>query len=205
MLGFIVGVLDLLLGVLRPAVFMAGTLAAVAAVVSYSVRTRKISPFSPVARFTRDKVDPWLIAPMERRIVRAGGTPYAAPWWALAAVIVGGLVLLSAVGFLRDQLMMLAYMSGSAASLAALLVRWTCSILRLALFARVISSWVGGSPYSKWWRWSYVLTEWFLAPLRQVLARQMLPVPLRQPPQLYRCERSVAGPRPCRRRPPTPR
>jgi len=169
MLGFIVGVLDLLLGVLRPAVFMAGTLAAVAAVVSYSVRTRKISPFSPVARFTRDKVDPWLIAPMERRIVRAGGTPYAAPWWALAAVIVGGLVLLSAVGFLHDQLMMLAYMSGSAASLAALLVRWTCSILRLALFARVISSWVGGSPYSKWWRWSYVLTEWFLAPLRQVI------------------------------------
>ena len=169
MLGFIVGVLDLLLGVLRPAVFMAGALTAVAAVVSYSVRTRKISPFSPVARFTRDKVDPWLIAPMERRIVRAGGTPYAAPWWALAVVIVGGLVLLSAVGFLRDQLMMLAYMSGSAASLAALLVRWTCSILRLALFARVISSWVGGSPYSKWWRWSYVLTEWFLAPLRQVI------------------------------------
>jgi len=169
MLGFIVGVLDLLLGVLRPAVFMAGALTAVAAVVSYSVRTRKISPFSPVARFTRDKVDPWLIAPMERRIVRAGGTPYAAPWWALAAVIVGGLVLLSAVGFLHDQLMMLAYMSGSAASLAALLVRWTCSILRLALFARVISSWVGGSPYSKWWRWSYVLTEWFLAPLRQVI------------------------------------
>ena len=169
MLGFIVGVLDLLLGVLRPAVFMAGALTAVAAVVSYSVRTRKISPFSPVARFTRDKVDPWLIAPMERRIVRAGGTPYAAPWWALAVVIVGGLVLLSAVGFLRDQLMMLAYMSGSAASLAALLVRWTCSILRLALFARVISSWVGGSPYSKWWRWSYELTEWFMAPLRQVI------------------------------------
>ena len=169
MLGFIVGVLDLLLGVLQPAVFMAGALTAVAAAASYSVRTRKISPFSPVARFTRDKVDPWLIAPMERRIVRAGGTPYAAPWWALAVVIVGGLVLLSAVGFLRDQLMMLAYMSGSAASLAALLVRWTCSILRLALFARVISSWVGGSPYSKWWRWSYVLTEWFLAPLRQVI------------------------------------
>ena len=168
MLGSIVGVLDLLLGVLRPMVFAAGALAAVAAVVSYSVRTRKISPFSPFARFTRDKVDPWLIAPMERRIMRAGGTPYAAPWWALAAVVVGGLILLSAVGFLRDQLM-LAYMGGSTASLAALLVRWTFSILRLALFARVISSWVGGGPYSKWWRWSYVLTEWFLAPLRQVI------------------------------------
>ncbi|MBL0171152.1 MAG: hypothetical protein IPP90_10540 [Gemmatimonadaceae bacterium] len=30
---------------------------------------------------------PWLIAPMERRLLRAGGTPYAAPWWTLAAVI----------------------------------------------------------------------------------------------------------------------
>ena len=162
-------VLDLLLGVLRPAVFVAGALAAVAAVVSYSVRTRKISPFSPFARIIRDKVDPWLITPMERRIMRAGGTPYAAPWWALAAVIVGGLVLLSAVGFIRDQLMMLAMMSSSGASLAALLVHWTFSILKLALFARVISSWVGGSAYSKWWRWSYVLTEWFLGPMRQVI------------------------------------
>lgn len=162
-------VLDLLLGVLRPAVFVAGALAAVAAVVSYSVRTRKISPFSPFARLIRDKVDPWLITPMERRIMRAGGTPYAAPWWALAAVIVGGLVLLSAVGFIRDQLMMLAMMSSSGASLAALLVHWTFSVLKLALFARVISSWVGGSAYSKWWRWSYVLTEWFLGPMRQVI------------------------------------
>lgn len=169
MLGSVVNVLDLLLGVLRPAVFVAGALAAVAAVVSYSVRTRKISPFSPFARLIRDKVDPWLITPMERRIMRAGGTPYAAPWWSLAAVIVGGLVLLSAVGFIRDQLMMLAMMSSSGASLAALLVHWTFSVLKLALFARVISSWVGGSAYSKWWRWSYVLTEWFLGPMRQVI------------------------------------
>lgn len=169
MLGSVVNVLDLLLGVLRPAVFVAGAIAAVAAVVSYSVRTRKISPFSPFARFTRDKVDPWLIAPMERRIMRAGGTPYAAPWWALAAVIIGGLILLSAVGFVRDQLAMLAMMSSSGASLAALLVHWTFGVLKLALFARVISSWVGGSAYSKWWRWSYVLTEWFLTPMRQVI------------------------------------
>lgn len=169
MLGSLVGLLDVLLLVLRPAVFAAGALAAVAAAVSYSVRTRKISPFSPLARLTRDRVDPWLIAPMERRIMRAGGTPYAAPWWALAAVVVGGLVLLSAVGFIRDQFVMLAMSSGSTGSLAALMLRWTFSILRIALFARVIASWVGGGPYSKWWRWSYVLTEWFLGPMRQVI------------------------------------
>jgi len=169
MLGTVVGFLDVLLFGLRPLVFVAGSLAAVAALVSYGARTRKISPFSPVARFTRDRVDPWLIAPVERRIMRAGGTPYAAPWWALAAVVLGGLLIISGVQFLRDQIMMLAMMSGSGASLATLLIRWTFSVLRIALFARVISSWVGGSAYSKWWRWSYVLTEWFLAPLRQVI------------------------------------
>ena len=72
MLGSVVGLLDLLLALLRPAVFAAGALTAVAALVSYSARTRRISPFSPLARFTRDRVDPWLIAPMERRILRAG-------------------------------------------------------------------------------------------------------------------------------------
>ncbi len=168
MLGTVLSFFDLLLGVMRPAVFAAGAFTAVAALASYSVRTRKISPFSPFARFMRDRVDPWLIAPMERRIVRAGGTPYSAPWWTLALVAVGGLVLISAVGFVRDQFAMFAYATqyGSILSLA---VRWTFGVLQLALFARVVSSWVGGSPYSKWWRWSYVLTEPILAPLRRVI------------------------------------
>jgi YggT family protein len=138
--------------------------------VSYSVRTRRIQPFSPLAVFMRDRVDPWLIAPMERRVLRAGGTPYSAPWWALAAVVVGGLVLLSVVGFLRNQFVMIAYMGASGPSgFLRLAVTWTFGILRIALFARVISSWVGGSPYSKWWRWSYVITEPILAPLRRVI------------------------------------
>ncbi len=169
MLGTLVYSLDLLLNVLRPAVFAVGAVTAVAAAISWAGRTRRLSPFSPLVRITRERVDPWLIAPVERRLLRAGGTPYAAPWWALAAVIVGGLVVISTVQFLRDQIMMLGIMSSSGASLAALMIRWTFSVLKIALFARVISSWVGGSPYSKWWRWSYVLTEWFLAPLRQVI------------------------------------
>jgi YggT family protein len=106
---------------------------------------------------------------MERRLLRAGGTPYAAPWWALAVVVLGGLLLLSGIQFLRDQFLMLAYASQSGAGLVLLLVQWTFSVLRIALFARVIASWVGGGPYSKWWRWSFVLTEWFLAPLRNVI------------------------------------
>jgi YggT family protein len=169
MIETIAGVLNTMLVLLRPLVFAAGALAAVGAVTSWGIRTRRISPFSPVARFVRERVDPVLVAPMERRLLRAGGTPYSAPWWALAAVVLGGLLLLSGLGFLRDQVILLAYASQSGAGLLMVAIRWTFSLLRIALFARVISSWVGGSPYSKWWRWSYVLTEWFLAPLRNVI------------------------------------
>jgi YggT family protein len=164
----VITVFDIVIGLLRPAVFAAGALTALAALASYGVRTRKLQPFSPLARFVRDKIDPWLIAPMERRLLRAGGTPYSAPWWTLAAVVIGGLMLISGLGFLRDQLALLDYAAESG-SILFVAVRWTFGILQIALFARVISSWVGGSQYSKWWRWSYVLTEPILAPLRRVV------------------------------------
>ncbi len=170
MFGPILGILDLLITVLRPVIFVAGALTAVGALVSYSVRTRRISPFSPVARFVRERVDPWLIAPMERKLLRAGGTPYAAPWWTLAAVVLGGLVIISGLGFLRQQLGVMAYAAtAGAGGILVMLVRWTFGILQIALFARVIASWVGGSAHSKWWRWAFVITEPILAPLRRII------------------------------------
>jgi len=169
MIDLVAGALDALLAVVRPLVFAVGVVAAAGTTASWAVRTRRLSPFSGAARFVRTAVDPWLVAPMERRLLRAGGTPSAAPWWALAAVVIGGLLLISAVQFVRDQLLLLLVASGSGASLIAVLLRWTFSVLRLALIARVIASWVGGGPYSKGWRWAYALTEWFLAPLRQVI------------------------------------
>ena len=170
MIASIVGFLDVVLLALRPIVFAAGIFAAIAALLSYSVRTRRIEPFSSLAKFTRERIDPWLVTPVERRILRAGGTPLSAPWWALAVVVVGGLVLLSLVGFLRTQAMLLAYVSASGPrGFLVLAVQWTFGFLRIALIARVIASWVGGSAYSKWWRWSFVVTEPFLAPLRQII------------------------------------
>ncbi len=169
MIDSVAGVLNAVLVLLRPLVFAAGVVAGVGAITSWGVRTRRISPFSPVARFVRNRIDPVLVAPMERKLLRAGGTPYAAPWWALAVVVLGGLLLLSGLQFLRDQFLLLAYASQSGGGLVMLLVKWTFSVLRIALFARVIASWVGGGPYSKWWRWSFVITEWFLAPLRNVI------------------------------------
>ena len=53
--------------------------------------------------------------------------------------------------------------------LARLLLSWAFALIRVAIFVRIISSWFQISPWSKWIRWSYVLTECFLAPLRRVL------------------------------------
>jgi YggT family protein len=161
--------IELLIRVLRVVLLAAAVAVAVAAGLSWAVRTRRLSPFGGVARVVRKRIDP-LFAPMERRIVRAGGLPTHAPWWTLAAVIVSGIVLLSLLGFLGGQLAgaSLALRSGGR-GLYVLLVTWTLGLLQLALFARVISSWFRMSPYSPWIRWSFVLTEWFLAPLRRVI------------------------------------
>ena len=135
----------------------------------WAVRTRKISPFNAIARFCRSTVDP-LIAPIERKVVRAGGTPASAPLWALAVVVVGGILLLSFLDLVRTQvvLSMIAAQSGSA-GVFHLLVSWTFWILKAALIVRVISSWLPISPFSGWVRWSYALSEPILAPLRRVV------------------------------------
>ncbi|MBU6367740.1 MAG: YggT family protein [Gemmatimonadetes bacterium] len=169
MLDTVISAADLVLALLRPLVFAAGAATAVVALVSWSARTRRISPFSWGAQLLRRRVDPWLIAPMERRLVRAGGTPASAPWWVLAVVVVGGLLLLSLVELVRDELVRLAMAAGSGATLLAVLVRWTFTVLRVALVARVVASWVGGSPYQRGWRWAFQCTEWLLAPLRQLM------------------------------------
>jgi YggT family protein len=148
--------------------WIAVVLAAICAL-DWAVRTRKISPFNAIARFCRSTVDP-LIAPIERKVVKAGGTPASAPLWALAAVVVGGILLLSFVDVLRTQVVLssLAAQNGSA-GIFHLLVSWTFWILKAALIVRVISSWFPISPYSGWIRWSYALSEPILAPLRRIV------------------------------------
>lgn len=135
----------------------------------WAVRTRKISPFNAIARFCRSTVDP-MIAPIERKVVRAGGTPASAPLWALAAVVVGGILLLSFLDLIRTEVVrsMIASQDGSA-GIFHLLVSWTFGILKIALIVRVISSWLPISPYSGWVRWSYTLSEPILAPLRRIV------------------------------------
>lgn len=160
---------DAAIALLRVALLAAAVVLGIICLLDWAVRTRRISPFNAVARFCRSTVDP-IIAPIERKVVRAGGLPSTAPLWALAAVVIGGILLLSVVDFLRAQILMtmMASQAGSA-GIFQLLVHWTFAILRIALIVRVISSWLPISRYSPWIRWSFGLTEPFLGPLRQVI------------------------------------
>jgi YggT family protein len=160
---------DAVIHVLRTALLSLAVVFGAICVLDWAVRTRKISPFNAVARFCRSTVDPF-IAPIERRVVRAGGTPAAAPLWAFAAIVIGGILLLSLLDIVRLEVVrsVIASQEGSA-GVFHLLVSWTFTILKTALVVRVISSWLPISPYSRWVHWSYRLSEPILGPLRRVV------------------------------------
>jgi YggT family protein len=165
---FLVGA-DAVIQILRTALLSIAVVFGVICLLDWAVRTRKISPFNAVARFCRSTVDP-IISPIERRVVRAGGTPASAALWALAAVVIGGILLLTLLDVLRLEVVQSidAAQSG-AAGIYRLLVGWTFTVIKTAIVVRVISSWLPISPYSAWVRWSYILTEPILAPFRRII------------------------------------
>lgn len=160
---------DAVTQLLRTALLSIAVVFGAICVLDWAVRTRKISPFNAVARFCRSTIDPF-IAPIEKRVVRAGGNPAAAPLWALAGVVVGGILLLTLLDIVRLEVVrsIIASQEGSA-GIFHLLVSWTFTILKLALVVRVISSWLPVSPYSAWVSWSYRLSEPLLMPLRRIV------------------------------------
>jgi len=149
--------------------FAIGIVLAVVCSVDWLVRTRRLNPFGAVAQFFRQSVEP-LMKPIEQQIVRAGGVPTSAPWWALAVAVLGGIIFLSLFDFVRGQLLAfhLASQTGSR-GLLRIFISWTFAVLQIALLVRVISSWVRVSPFSRWVRWAFVLSEPILRPLRQVV------------------------------------
>ncbi len=162
-------VMSAVIQILRTALLSIAVVFGAICVLDWAVRARKINPFNAVARFCRSTIDPF-IAPIEKRVVRAGGNPASAPLWALAAVVVGGILLLTFLDIVRLEIArsIIASQAGSA-GIFRLLVSWTFTILKLALVVRVISSWLPVSPNSGWVRWSYALSEPILAPLRRVV------------------------------------
>ena len=162
-------VVQQVLGVLRLVVFAAAVVVLLLALLSVAVRSRRVNPFGPLGRLQRRVAAP-VFAPMERAVLRAGGQPGHAPWWTLAAVVAGGLALISFAEFLIVQVAGAAYALGAGPrGVAVLLVSWTFQALRLALLVRVLGSWFGQGRYSRWTRWAYAMTDWFMAPLGRVI------------------------------------
>ena len=169
MLVRLLGLFDLLLAGIRRGFLSVALVLAVICGVDWLVRTRRIGPFSVVARFMRKHVDP-LFTPVEQRIVRMGGLPTSAPWWALVFVVLAGVVAISLLEFTRDQL---AYVAAAAAEgprgVYHVLVAWSFLVLRAAILIRILSSWIRIRPSQWFLRWSYRLTEPMLAPLRSLI------------------------------------
>ena len=162
-------IFDQVMGAVRFALVAIAAVFAVFCLIDWMVRTRRVNLFGSLARFSRSKIDP-IIEPIERKVVRAGGNPASAPLWALAAVVIGGILLISVLDFIRAEMMGLAFAVQSGPSgLFKLFVSWTFDFLRIAILVRVVSSWLPISPHSGWIRWAYVVSEPILRPLRQII------------------------------------
>ena len=160
---------DTTLAAFRLVLFGVAAVLLVVCTADWMVRTRRLSPFGAVARFMRNSVDP-LLKPIERRVVRAGGLPANAPWWALATVVLAGIVLLSLLEFLRSQIgFMYDSLTSGPRGIVRLLITWVFAVVQLALIVRVLMSWIPVRPGAWWWRWSFAITEPILRPLRKVI------------------------------------
>jgi len=155
--------------VTRTVVVVALGYAAIVALTHWAVRKKRLNPFGAWPRLVRRLGDP-VLTPLERRVVRAGGSPQDAPLWLLGIVVVGGLLLISLTRWVIDLAYSLAALSH--AGPRTWLIQVVSGVfwgLRLALIVRVIASWLGASPYAKWMRPVVALTDWILEPLRRVL------------------------------------
>jgi YggT family protein len=161
---------DAVVLVVRTVLLYLGILVALVCAFDWAVRSRRVNPFSRTARFFRVRIDP-LMQPIERVIVRTGGTPASAPLWMLVAFVIAGILLISLLQFIGSILGQLLFGIQDPGQLPKLLLSWGFGALRVAILVRVLSSWLPVSPHSRWIRWSYVLTEWFIRPLRQIIPR----------------------------------
>ena len=167
----LVPIFQLIAHAVRYVVVVAVLLLAIAFLLDWMVRSRYINPFHPIARGIRRLVDP-MVAPIERRIVRAGGTQTSAPIWALVGAVFLGIVIISGLDFVLQGLLgMLLAISSGPMGLFVVLVQLTFDLLRLAIIIVVLVSWLPISPFSSWVRWAFNITEPFLRPLREIVPR----------------------------------
>jgi YggT family protein len=154
---------------LRYTVFGLVVLAALAALGSWLVRTRRVSPFGALGRTLRSVTDP-VLRPVERRLVRMGGNPAHAGGWLIVVTAVAGIVLLSLIGWLLTtfQVARIAASGGPRATFA-LIIEILYRIVMYALIVRVIAGWFGLFRYSRWIRPAYILTDWIVQPIGRIV------------------------------------
>ena len=143
--------------------------ASIVALTHWAVRRRKIGPFGPWPRIVRRVSDPVLL-PLERRVIRFGGSPQDAPLWLLGIVILGGLLLLSLMNWLLGMAgTVTALTTASPRDWLRILVGWAFSLVMASIFIRVIVSWFGVSEYRPWMRPLVFMTDWIIRPIRRIL------------------------------------
>ncbi len=161
--------MPLVLTIMRYLVLGVVVVAALAALGSWLVRTRRISPFSALGRGLRSITDP-IVVPVERRIVRMGGNPSHAGGWLIVLAAVVGIVLLSLVGWLVTTVLTVqAAAHGGPRATFALIIEIGYRVLMYALIVRVIAGWFGLFRYSRWIKPAYILTDWIVEPIRRVV------------------------------------
>ena len=155
--------------ILRYTVFGVFVLASVAALGSWAVRTRRISPFSKSANFIRRATDP-VLKPIESKILQRGGNPQTAEWWLLGGTIIGGIVVISMAGWILSQfrLVSLAGQRGPG-TLFRVAIIYALRIVSYAIIIRVIGSWFAAGRHSRFMRPVYFLTDWIVEPLRRII------------------------------------
>ena len=155
--------------VARVIVVVALLYASVVALTHWAVRRRTIGPFGAWPRLVRRLSDPVLL-PLERRVIRFGGSPQDAPLWLLGIVILGGLILLSLTNWLIGMVGTLGTLAyATPRDWIRVLVGWAFSIVMLAIFIRVIASWFGVSEFRRWMRPLVLLSDWIIQPIRRLL------------------------------------
>ena len=152
----------------RVIVVVALVYASVVALTHWAVRRRKIGPFGPWPRLVRRLSDPVLL-PLERRVIRFGGSPQDAPLWLLGIVIVGGLVLVSVTNWILAMTGTLGPWPMPPPRLDPPGRSWAFTSSWLAIFVRVIASWFGVSEFRAWMRPLVLLSDWIIRPTRRML------------------------------------
>lgn len=155
--------------ILRLFVLVLASTTLLVAVGSWAVTTRRISPFSSLARIIRGVSDP-ILRPVERWLVQRGRNPRDAPWWLLGIVVVGSILLLTIFQWLAATVSRIAA-AGQAGprSTIRLFVYLATQVILFALIARVVGSWFGAGRFSRWLRPAYRLTDWIVEPLRRFI------------------------------------